>query len=193
MIDCCTLKSHDFSDIAVYGLWRCLRNSINPQSSLSTDLNWNRLVKGTFFFFFKLWQQLKWRPEIDLTGFVFKNVKVLRQIYLEMCSSRTIAFYRIYHCLRCRSSLFGFCMGARVCVFLRLWFVFFSRSWEEEHAREGCWTRLNAKREKKKHKKSQKAYVVIGSFEAECSYTVCVSILCCPLKNKPAWKITRNS
>jgi len=102
--------------------------------------------KDIFNFNFLQWQQIKWRLEIELTGFVFKNVKVLRQIYLEMCYSRTIAFYRIYHCLRCRSSSFF------VVVFLRLCF------WQ------GCWFCLNAK-ERKKTKSNSKGF--IWSFEAK--------------------------
>lgn len=82
------------------------------------DVNWNCFgQKDIFSAFFYLWQQLKWRPEIDLTGFVFKNVKVLRQIYLEMCYSGTIAFYRIYHCLWRRSSFPFVCPH----VFLKLY------------------------------------------------------------------------
>ena len=94
--------------------------------------------KGQFlfflFFFSLLWQQHRWRPEIDLTGFCFKTKKEKEKkkkskcwdnFTFEMCCSRTTAFYRILSWLAAKEWLVYFlscvCVCVSECVFLRLY------------------------------------------------------------------------
>lgn len=51
--------------------------------------------------------------------------------------------------------MFGFCMGARVCVFLRLWF-FFSREAEKRNMQEKVAELASMPKEKKKTQKKAK-------------------------------------
>ena len=117
-----------------------------------------------FFFFSLLWQQLRWTPEIDLTGFCFKREKKRKKskcwdnFTFEMCYSRTTAFYRILSWLAAKEwlvYLFFSCVCVCVCV------CECECSWDSEKMRDmwrgkGRWIHLNEKKKKKRRRRRRK-------------------------------------
>lgn len=75
----------------------------------------------TFFFFFLLWQQLKWRPEIDLTDFVlfcffYKMSKCWDKFTLKCAPAALLLFIdSIIACDAGAVCLFFVCVRACVC------------------------------------------------------------------------------
>ena len=146
------------------GGW-CLRETAQDPQSPPHILP-NHLVKGTISFFSfsfsLLWQQLRWRPEIDLTGFCFKTKKEKEKkkkskcwdnFTFEMCCSRTTAFYRILSWLAAKEWLVYFLSCVCVCEWVCVPEIVF---WEERGTCEGGRSLNSPQRKKKKKEKKRK-------------------------------------
>lgn len=174
VIDCCTSKCHYFSDIAMWGLWRCRRNRIlilkapywsDPSSFGQSDIfftvaaaqmkTWNRLDRLCFLCFFfnkmsKCWDK-----------FTLKCAPAALLLFLDSITAWDAgAVCLVFACVR-----------VCLCVFLMLYF--------DKLRRETCKRRLlNSPQcqESERETENQKDYIFMLCFEDECLYTVCVSI-----------------
>ena len=165
--DCCTPRSPDSSDIAVCGLffWRGGDDVLEKlHKILKAPHTYYPIIwsKGQFLSFSLLWQQLRWRPEIDLTGFCFKTKKKKEKkkkskcwdnFTFEMCCSRTTAFYRILSWLAAKEWLVYFLSCVCVCEWVCVPEIVF---WEERGTCEGGRSLNSPQRKKKKKGKEKK-------------------------------------